>query len=366
MKNPIIYLLLSILLINCQGQSNKERISESNETSLTENIDNVDLRDIKGMIQKSGPYSRDSGDFFGVEALVFDGNTVRFTVASLYVLGEIIDREDITGTYDVSSNGSTITLQFSFNTNFVFVDYLIDGSKKSRKSIKEVSVPYIIKGSIKDGQVILKDWENQQQQEERKKKEEMELNKEKIVEDYGIDKNTLLGNYVNQDKKVLLTINNIDQKELTENRKSGIISGTINVDGKEKSFETEYETYHPGNRYSFSVKYGSDKGGRKLGLRLSYENGLSGNFFSDSGQTSQIFDLTKSNKTPKNLTTYYKINDPDGYSNLRDRPNGKVVRKVLDNEKFEVMGSEGDFKKVKLMDGTMGYIHQSRVVEIDQ
>src|SRR5690606_5778675 len=124
MKNPIIYLLLSILLNNCQGQSKKERISESNETSLIETSNDINLGDIKGMIQKSGPYCRDSGDFFGVEALVFDGNTVRFSVASLYVLGEIIDREDITGTYDVSSSGNTITLQFSFNTYFVFVDYL--------------------------------------------------------------------------------------------------------------------------------------------------------------------------------------------------------------------------------------------------
>jgi hypothetical protein len=62
--------------------------------------------------------------------------------------------------------------------------------------------------------------------------------------------------------------------------------------------------------------------------------------------------------------TYYKVQDPDGYSNLRDEPKGNVIKKVYDTEKFEVVGTEGDFKKVKLMDGTVGYIHASRVVEV--
>ncbi|MDA3843916.1 MAG: WG repeat-containing protein, partial [Candidatus Kapabacteria bacterium] len=60
---------------------------------------------------------------------------------------------------------------------------------------------------------------------------------------------------------------------------------------------------------------------------------------------------------------YYKIQDPDGYSNLRDKPKGDIVRKVLDSEKFEVVGSQGDYKKVKLSDGTIGFIHNSRVVK---
>ena len=60
---------------------------------------------------------------------------------------------------------------------------------------------------------------------------------------------------------------------------------------------------------------------------------------------------------------YYKVKDPDGYSNLRDKPNGQVIQKVYDTEKFEVIETEGDFKKIKLADGTTGYIHKSRVVE---
>ncbi|MCZ2130842.1 MAG: TerB family tellurite resistance protein [Bacteroidia bacterium] len=62
---------------------------------------------------------------------------------------------------------------------------------------------------------------------------------------------------------------------------------------------------------------------------------------------------------------YYKVQDPDGYSNLRDKPNGEVIRKVYDNETFEIIGKEGKFQKVKLSDGTEGFIHESRVVKAD-
>jgi hypothetical protein len=60
---------------------------------------------------------------------------------------------------------------------------------------------------------------------------------------------------------------------------------------------------------------------------------------------------------------YYKIQDPDGYTNLRDWPNGKILKRVYPNEKIEVIGTEGDCKQVKLQDGTTGYIHSSRLVK---
>ena len=44
----------------------------------------------------------------------------------------------------------------------------------------------------------------------------------------------------------------------------------------------------------------------------------------------------------------FKINDPDGYSNLRDAPKGKVLQKVMDTESFEVVGEQAGYKKVKL------------------
>lgn len=58
----------------------------------------------------------------------------------------------------------------------------------------------------------------------------------------------------------------------------------------------------------------------------------------------------------------FEINDPDGYSNLRQSPGGAIIKKVMQGEKFEVIGKEKDYSKVKLADGTIGFIHQSRVV----
>jgi hypothetical protein len=81
--------------------------------------------------------------------------------------------------------------------------------------------------------------------------------------------------------------------------------------------------------------------------------------------------ITKEETTTKNVvnesnttTVYYKIQDPDGYSNLRTVPNGTVIKKVYDNERFEVIDTDDKFKKVKLADGTIGYISASRVIEI--
>ena len=61
---------------------------------------------------------------------------------------------------------------------------------------------------------------------------------------------------------------------------------------------------------------------------------------------------------------YYKIQDPDGYSNLRNSPDGKIIRKVYENENFEVIGANGKFNEVKFSDGSTGFIHQSRVIEV--
>jgi uncharacterized protein (TIGR02145 family) len=61
----------------------------------------------------------------------------------------------------------------------------------------------------------------------------------------------------------------------------------------------------------------------------------------------------------------FKINDPDGYSNLRDAPKGKVLQKVMDTESFEVVGEQAGYKKVKLSNGVEGFIHSSRVVKAE-
>ena len=62
------------------------------------------------------------------------------------------------------------------------------------------------------------------------------------------------------------------------------------------------------------------------------------------------------------IIEFFRIEDPDGWSNLRKTPAGEVLRKVYSDEKFEVIGEENKHKKVKLSDGTIGFIHNSRVV----
>ena len=62
------------------------------------------------------------------------------------------------------------------------------------------------------------------------------------------------------------------------------------------------------------------------------------------------------------IIEFFRIEDPDGWSNLRKTPAGEVLRKVYSDEKFEVIGEENKHKKVKLSDGTIGFIHSSRVV----
>jgi len=73
----------------------------------------------------------------------------------------------------------------------------------------------------------------------------------------------------------------------------------------------------------------------------------------------QITELTNNN------SEYYIIEDPDGYSNLREAPSGNVLRKVYGGEKFEIIGEENSYKKVMFPDSSTGYIHNSRVVNFN-
>jgi hypothetical protein len=60
---------------------------------------------------------------------------------------------------------------------------------------------------------------------------------------------------------------------------------------------------------------------------------------------------------------YFKIQDPDGYTNMRDAPSGNIIRKVFPNEKFRVSAESGKYKVVIFDNGETGYIHSSRVFE---
>jgi hypothetical protein len=63
------------------------------------------------------------------------------------------------------------------------------------------------------------------------------------------------------------------------------------------------------------------------------------------------------------VSTFYMIQDDDGFSNLRSEPKGEVIQKVYETERFEVIGKEDGYSKVKLENGTVGFIHTSRVIE---
>lgn len=79
-----------------------------------------------------------------------------------------------------------------------------------------------------------------------------------------------------------------------------------------------------------------------------------------------ILSIVSIERINNNTISKYKINDPDGFSNLRDKPNGQVLQKIYDNETFEVVGEVDDWKKVKLSNGILGFIHTSRVVLINE
>ena len=59
----------------------------------------------------------------------------------------------------------------------------------------------------------------------------------------------------------------------------------------------------------------------------------------------------------------YSINDPDGYTNMRATPGGKIIRKVYKNETFEIVTPGDTHSEVKLADGTTGFIHNSRIAK---
>jgi hypothetical protein len=61
----------------------------------------------------------------------------------------------------------------------------------------------------------------------------------------------------------------------------------------------------------------------------------------------------------------YSINDPDGYTNLRATPGGNIIRKVYENETFDIIQPGEPFSKIKLTDGTVGYLHNSRMKSVN-
>ena len=63
----------------------------------------------------------------------------------------------------------------------------------------------------------------------------------------------------------------------------------------------------------------------------------------------------------KQAAQLYSIQDPDGYTNMRATPGGAIIRKVYENETFELVEAGETYSKITLKDGPKGFLHNSRI-----
>ena len=61
----------------------------------------------------------------------------------------------------------------------------------------------------------------------------------------------------------------------------------------------------------------------------------------------------------------YKINDPDGWTNMRESPNGKIIRTIDTLERFEIIGQNKSWMLIQLENKQKGFVHNSRIVIVD-
>ena len=75
---------------------------------------------------------------------------------------------------------------------------------------------------------------------------------------------------------------------------------------------------------------------------------------------SQDYKLFLSDNQEKN---YARIQDPDGYTNLRKEKNttSEILQKIKTGEKIEVLDNSGDWFLIQTQDGKKGYVHKSRI-----
>jgi hypothetical protein len=62
----------------------------------------------------------------------------------------------------------------------------------------------------------------------------------------------------------------------------------------------------------------------------------------------------------------YRVNSPQGYANLREIPDGMIIREVYSYELFTILGELDGFYGVELQDGTKGFIQSSLVTSANQ
>jgi len=77
----------------------------------------------------------------------------------------------------------------------------------------------------------------------------------------------------------------------------------------------------------------------------------------------ELVDIVLVMKNDINPNDIYFVDDPDGYTNLREKGmlSSKVLKHVPTNEMITILDNNGNWWKVQVKDGTVGYIHKSRI-----
>ena len=68
------------------------------------------------------------------------------------------------------------------------------------------------------------------------------------------------------------------------------------------------------------------------------------------------------NEEVESFTSYY-VDDSNGWVNLRDRPNGEIIKRVDNYEVGVKVGEEGDWILLRFEDGIEGFINNTRLKE---
>lgn len=66
------------------------------------------------------------------------------------------------------------------------------------------------------------------------------------------------------------------------------------------------------------------------------------------------------------VTPMFRVDSPQGYANLREIPDGMIIREVYSSELFTILGELDGFYGVELQDGTRGFIQSTLVTSANQ
>lgn len=106
----------------------------------------------------------------------------------------------------------------------------------------------------------------------------------------------------------------------------------------------------------------NDEKARDILFKMSDELNLDG---VDAEMSTEALNIYKNYMRSFTQIKIGKINDPDGYVNVRKEPNSKskIVDIIKEDETFEYIESETDWWWVTKLNGSKGFVHKSRIKE---